>query len=239
MKTFKKIGVIGGMGPEATALFMKRIISLTDARDDQDHVPLVVDMNPQIPSRLAALLDDGDISPVPTLAGMVKNLEKMGASALAMPCNTAHHYADEFMAGSNIPLLNMVELSAERISKLGIKDCRVGMLASPATDRFGIFQNIFDRYGLKAVFPENEDAVLSVIRRIKSEGVSPDLEGALATFVTELDSRGTNCLLIGCSEFSILAPMVTSHLPMFDSVDVLARAVVKFSGAKPRPQSTS
>ncbi|MDB2439789.1 amino acid racemase [Hellea sp.] len=235
MKNFKKLGVIGGMGPEATALLLNRVIALTEAHDDQDHVPLVVDMNPQIPSRLAALWGDGGISPVPALTEMTKNLEGMGAAALAMPCNTAHYYAQDFMSTSTIPLLNMIKLSAKRISKLGKDTRRVGMLASPATDKFNIFQDVFDGYGLTCIFPENEADVLSLIRRIKSDGISPELADGLSVFVKELESRGAQCLLVGCSEFSLLTATLSSSLPIFDSVDLLAQAMVEFSGAKLKP----
>ena len=154
MTDFKKIGVLGGMGPEATVLLMKRVIALTDVSDDADHVPLLVDMNPQIPSRIAALINEDGENPAPTLAEMTRNLERMGAMAVAMPCNTAHYYAPHIIDASVLPFLNMIDLSAQRISKLVISKTggerfRVGLLASPATDKFNIFQDVFDGYGLE------------------------------------------------------------------------------------------
>ena len=232
MRNFKKIGVLGGMGPEATVLLLKRVIALTDVNDDADHIPVLIDMNPQVPSRIAALINEDGISPGPTLANMTRNLESMGAMALAMSCNTAHYYAQDIIDASSVPFLNMIKLSAERISKMYTEDCLVGILASPATDKFNIFQDVFDQYGLRSIFSENDSKVLSLIKRIKSDGISRELADNLSEIVNELESRGAKCLLVGCSEFSLLTGKLSSSLPIFDSIDLLAQAMVEFSGAK-------
>ena len=231
MKKIKKIGVLGGMGPEATVLLMQRVIALTQANDDSDHIPLLVDMNTQIPSRIAALINGDGINPGPTLAHMAENLESLGAKALAMPCNTAHYYASHITETSTIPLLNMINLSAERILKIGKDNCLVGILASPATNTYNIFQNVFDQYGLKSIFSKNDDHVLSMIKRIKSDGMSSEIAANIADIANELEGRGAQCLLVGCSEFSLFTGTLSSSLPIFDSVDLLAQAIVEFSGA--------
>lgn len=89
----RRVRILGGMEPEATALLMSRIITATSARDDAIHVPLIVDQTPQGPSRIAALVEGTGRDPAPVLAAMARRLEGAGAEALAMPCNTAHHYA--------------------------------------------------------------------------------------------------------------------------------------------------
>jgi len=226
---FKTIGVLGGMGPAATSAFMQRIIDLTFAEDDAQHVPLLVDMNPQIPSRIDAILE-GTESPGPTLARMAKALEERGAKALAMPCNTAHYYANHITDPCGIPLLNMLTLSAENIHDL-IGAGKVGMLASPLTDQVGIFRGAFAPYDLEAVFPKDADYVLSIIRKIKAEGVNADMGGQLTELGRELESRGASCLLIGCSEFSLLTGQIETDLPVRDTVDILAGKVISFSGA--------
>ena len=200
MTDFKKIGVLGGMGPEATVLLMKRVIALTDVSDDADHVPLLVDMNPQIPSRIAALINEDGENPAPVLAEMTRRLERMGAMAVAMPCNTAHYYTPQIMDASALPFLNMIDLSAQRISKLAIsktggESFRVGLLASPATDKFNIFQDVFDGYGLEAIFSQHDADVLSLIQRIKSEGTCQQHANNLSSIASELETRGAQCLL--------------------------------------------
>ena len=92
--TPKLIGILGGMGPEATILLQKKLMSaLPDATGDEDHIPLIIDMNPQVPSRIAHLINGTGEDPSFVLASMARRLEGAGATALAMPCNTAHHYA--------------------------------------------------------------------------------------------------------------------------------------------------
>ena len=119
MSAPRRIGILGGMGPEATVLLMSRLIAATPAQDDADHIPLIVDMNTQVPSRIAALIEGGGADPAPVLAAMAKRLEAAGAEALAMPCNTAHHYAPAIRAAATVPFLDMVALSAAQAASRG------------------------------------------------------------------------------------------------------------------------
>lgn len=232
MSAPKTIGVLGGMGPAATAAFMQRIIDLTDAKDDVDHVPLLVDMNPQIPSRIAAIMD-GSESPASTLVRMAQDLEKVGAKALVMPCNTAHYYAKQIEQGTDIPFLNMLTLSAAKLRQ-DIGPAKIGMLASPLTDDIGIFRDAFAPYDLEVIFPKDADHVLSIIRKIKSAGLSDEMDWQLSELGKELQDKGADCLLIGCSEFSLLQNRIKANLPVYDTVDILAAEAIGFSGARLR-----
>lgn len=232
--SYKTIGVLGGMGPAATASFMQRVIDLTMAEDDANHVPLLVDMNPQIPSRISAILDGGE-DPAPALAEMAKSLERSGAAALAMPCNTAHYYAEAITQAVDIPLLNMLTLAATDVRRAiggaGTGKAKVGLLASPLTDQVHIFRDAFAPQDLDVIFPHDADHVLSIIREIKANGLSDDMASALLALGQELESRGASCLLVGCSEFSMLTRELETELPVRDTVDILAAEVIRFSGA--------
>ena len=230
MTSLKTIGVIGGMGPAATAAFMQRVIDLTLAEDDINHVPLLVDMNPQVPSRIKAILDGAE-TPAPALAKMAQGLENSGAQALVMPCNTAHFYAGDISSAVDIPLLNMLTLSATAVRSAIGGAGTVGLLASPLTDQVHIFRDAFAPQDLEVIFPHDADYVLSIIRKIKADGLSPDMAAALTTLGQELQSRGADCLLVGCSEFSMLTTGIETELPVRDTVDVLAAEVIRFSGA--------
>src|ERR1700723_1217369 len=94
----RRVGILGGMGPEATVLLMRKVIAAVPAKDDRDHVSLIVDQNSQVPSRIKHLVESTGEDPGPVLAEMAKRLERSGAKALAMPCNTAHHYAADIAA---------------------------------------------------------------------------------------------------------------------------------------------
>ncbi|MGL6211639.1 MAG: aspartate/glutamate racemase family protein, partial [Paracoccaceae bacterium] len=135
----RRIGILGGMGPEATVLLMQRLIAAVPARDDADHIPLIVDQNPQVPSRIRHLLEGGVDDPGPVLASMARRLQAAGAEALAMPCNTAHHYAPAIWAAVSVPLIDMVALSVRQALTLAGSGGTVGILASPAVRKTGLF----------------------------------------------------------------------------------------------------
>lgn len=225
----RKIGVIGGMGPAATVLFMARVIERTQASDDIDHIPMMVDNNTQVPSRIAALLEGGGDDPTPILADMAKGLEAAGAHALAMPCNTAHNYAPSIRQAVAIPLLDMVELTVERIAAMPLAAHRVGILGSPALRRTGIYERAFSARGISVICPADDAAMLSAIREIKVSSTAPGARETLAEAVQELVTAGTDVLLVACSEFSIVTDVIPTEFTMVDSVNVLADAVVAFA----------
>ena len=116
MSAQRVVGIIGGMGPEATVELMRRVTAHTRAEDDVDHAHLLVESNPKIPSRIAHLIEGTGRDPLPEILRVARNLQGAGAEALAIPCNTAHHYADEIQAAVTIPLLHMVKLAVARIA---------------------------------------------------------------------------------------------------------------------------
>jgi aspartate racemase len=103
----RTVGILGGIGPEATVLLMKRLLKAVEAHDDADHIPLIVHQNPGVPSRIRRLIEGTGEDPGPVLAQMARDLQAAGAEALAMPCNTAHAYAPEIMAATPLPFLDM------------------------------------------------------------------------------------------------------------------------------------
>ena len=229
MGDLRRVGVLGGMGPQATVLLQQRLVAAVGAEDDRSHLPLLIDMNPQVPSRIAWLLEGGDEDPGPVLAGMARGLEAAGVDALAMPCNTAHHFAGAIRQAVDIPLLDMVELTAARLEETLPPGAPVGILGSPALERSGLFEEAFTRHGLTALYPPDPDALLGAIRRIKAQGVTAADRTALGEGAHALEHLGARCLLVACSEFSLLADALAGRLPVVDSLDVLVEAIVAFS----------
>ena len=228
------VGVLGGMGPEATILLQQRVLATVDAEDDADHLPLLIDMNPQVPSRIAHLIDGTGEDPTPTLAAMAQRLERAGATALAMPCNTAHHYAPAIVTAVSIPFLNMVTLSVDRAAGQLRSGSSVGILASPAVRMAGVFDAALDHAELTALWPADADRMLAAIRLIKAQGITPQAQQTLSEAATELTEQGAELLLIACSEFSLLAPALSAPVPILDSIDVLAEAIHQHSQTEPR-----
>jgi aspartate racemase len=225
----RRIGIIGGMGPEATALLMNRIIAATPAEDDADHVPMFVDNNPQIPSRIAAIVEGKGEDPGPVIAGMAARLEAFGAEALAMPCNTAHHYADRIRAVVTIPFLDMVQLSAERMAAHMGTGAKIGMLASPAVRITGVFDHAFDGTGCQPLYLKSDAPLLSLIRHIKKGGSLEEARASMLRLSRSLLDQGADGLLVSCSELSLVSAAVPSDAFTLDTLDVLAEACVAFS----------
>jgi aspartate racemase len=225
----RRIGIIGGMGPEATALLMNRIIAATPAADDADHVPMFVDNNPQIPSRIAALIEGRGEDPGPVIAGMASKLEAFGAEALAMPCNTAHHYADMIRAAVTIPFLDMVQMSAARMAAQMGSCARIGMLASPAVRITGIFDRAFAGTGCEPLYLKDDARLLSLIRHIKKGGSLQEASASMLRLSGMLQDEGADGLLVSCSELSLVSAALPSSAFSLDTLDVLAEACVAFS----------
>lgn len=228
----RRVGIIGGMGPEATVLLMQKLLRTVHAIDDADHIPLIVDQNPQVPSRIAYLIDGTGIDPAPTLAAMAANLERAGAQAIAMPCNTAHHFAPEIRAAITVPFLDMVDLSVRRALQA---DGPVGILASPAVQKVGLFDKALAGQGGRALYPSDQSALLAAIRSLKSAGPNASALAILQAASAELRKKGAAIQMIACTEFSLLA----SDVPQaFDTLDVLVKAITDFATNPTRTEQT-
>lgn len=229
MASLATIGVLGGMGPQATILFMQKMLTTVKAGDDGDHIPLLVDNNTQVPSRIRAILENGDGKPGKTLARMARRLEYAGANALVMPCNTAHHYIDEIEEGSEVPFINMVSLSANHAKRMSSYGDRIGVLGSPALRKAAVFENSLQNANLIPVYSENEEEILNLIRCVKASGPSPQLGEDLNKIAKDLVHSKANAVMICCSEFSVLAEYIAIEVPIFDTLDILVNAAAQFA----------
>ena len=225
----RRVGILGGMGPQATILLMQKVLDAVDAADDAGHVPLIVDQNPQVPSRIRRLIEGQGEDPGPVLVGMAKRLEAAGAEALAMPCNTAHHYAEPIRAAIRVPFLDMVDLSVAKAAHHAGGAGKVGILASPAVRRIGLFDARLRKLGAEPVYPTDEATMLAAIRQIKAEGPGPAPRAALVAASEELLARGAQVQMIACTEFSLIADATATGVNAFDTLDVLVTAIVDFA----------
>jgi aspartate racemase len=225
----RPVGILGGMGPQATILLMQKVLDAVSATDDTDHIPLIVDQNPQVPSRIRRLIDGTGDDPGPVLADMARRLAAAGAKALAMPCNTAHHYAPQIREAAALPFLDMVDLSVQHAAQLAGSDGRVGILASPAVRRIGLFDAALARLGIRPLYHTDEDALLFAIRRIKAAGPGPEAAVALRSASDALLQRGALVQMIACTEFSLLADATADGVTSFDTLDVLVAAIRDFA----------
>jgi aspartate racemase len=222
------VGVLGGMGPEATVDLMRRVIAATPAQDDADHIRMLVDNNPQVPSRISALIDETGPSPAPALIEMARGLCAQGADFLVMPCNTAHHYHSEIAAAVDVPFLNLMELVAEYVTRCHPALQRVGLLASSALSRIQTYEPWFERAGVEVLYPaaERQVALMAAIRAVKAGGVADQDLSAFTSAAADLANGGAQVLLIACTELSVIADSLQASLPVYDAAEVLAQAIV-------------
>jgi len=225
-KAHVMVGVLGGMGPDATVAFMQRVIDATPAEDDIDHVHMLVDNNPKVPSRIKALIDGDGESPGPVIAEMAHRLEKAGASFLVMPCNTAHYYWKDAQDAVKIPVWHIVERTLDTIAHRW-PGARVGMLCSPALRKIGLYEGFAEKRGLMLAYPQDEEAVLGVIRAVKrGQGHYPETLNAFSRAARDLGEQQVDVLVLACTELSVIADELDTPIPVVDTLQVLADDVV-------------
>nr|CAA6806164.1 MAG: Aspartate racemase (EC [uncultured Thiotrichaceae bacterium] len=221
----KTVGVIGGMGPDATVELMQRVIAATPAEDDADHIHMLVDNNPKIPSRLKALLDGGGENPGPVIAQMAQQLEQAGVDFLVIPCNTAHYYHRYAQEAVDIPVWHLIQLSLQNI-KAHYPVKRVGLLASSAVQKIELFEPFFAEADLELVYPgaDTQVVIMQVIRAVKAGALTDELLSEYNRCVAGMD--GVDAYLLGCSELSVLLNRHQQELPVVDALQVLADGIV-------------
>lgn len=238
------IGVIGGMGPLATADFFRKVIESTPAEHDADHVPLLVCSDPRIPPRPAAILSNGT-SPLPALRAVRDRLLGAGAQALVMPCNTAHHWHAALQHDCPVPFPSIVAVSAE--ASLARRQSggggRVGLIATRATLAAGLFERELACRGLEAVQPDDAllDAwILPAIAAVKAGRIAQS-QALMAHAVEALLTAGASDVLLACTE----APLALAEAPQalrartVDATLELARHTVRLWSELRRPPGTA
>jgi aspartate racemase len=231
----KIVGIIGGMGPEATVDLMARIIKLTPAVDDVDHIRMIVDNNPKVPSRIKALIDGNGESPVPHLQEMARRLESWGVDFLAMPCNTAHHYHLDIQKAVTIKVLNMIDLTVESVIEQYPDLKRAGLLASTAVIRLKLFERYFSAKKVIIQTPadRNQMGIMHAIKKIKTSNYGGEVVEAIQLAADDLVEKGAEVLLVACTEISIISKQIASTVRILDSAQILAESIVRVARNDP------
>lgn len=223
----KIIGIIGGMGPEATVDLFQKILDKTAAAEDQDHHRVLIYNNPKIPDRTAAILGDAE-SPLAELVKTAKTLEKAGASFLVIPCNTAHYFAAEIQKAVNIDIINMIAETAKQIAQTGaIK--KVGIMGTKAVIDTGIYDQKLADLGIEVVkpFSEQKAKLMEIIYAIKSSSATEKMEQQLTQIALSLLDRGADAVVLGCTELPLLFNQISFEQPLFIPQEILAASAVK------------
>lgn len=231
------VGVIGGVGPLATAYFLDMVVRLTAAEQDQDHLDLVVFNHASIPDRTDFVVGRSEDNPGPVMAEDARRLEAFGSDFLVLPCNTAHTFTDEVQRAVSIPLLSIVGETLDEAQRRVPRLERAGVLATTGTVRSGVYHRALEERGVTPLVPGEEDqaTVMRVIYEQVKAGRPVDL-AALRSVVDTLVDQGAQVVLLGCTELSVVAAdfdLLAEPLYV-DSLDQLARATIRRAGARVR-----
>jgi aspartate racemase len=219
------IGILGGMGPLATADFLRKLVEATPAERDQDHVPVLVYSVPQIPERVPAILGHGE-SPLPAMAAGVDVLTRAGAQCIAIACNTAYHWFDALAAACPVPILHIADAA---VAELGAVR-RAGIVATAGTLHSGFYQQRLAAAGCEILLPDTvdeRDLILPGIRLVKEARLREAGE-MFRRAIADLQARGAERVILACTEVPVGLAAI-DPLPgncVVDATDALARACV-------------
>lgn len=221
----KILGILGGMGPEATVELMRRIVAATPAGCDNDHIHCVVDQNSQVPNRTRAI--QGEIpSAGPVLADMARRLQGYGADMLCMPCNTAHYYLPEIQAASSLPFVDMLEATAAHVRAAFLQARQAAVLCTTGTRQTGLYEQRFAAQGIEAVYPDaaQQAALMEIIDAVKAGDSSPAVRARFQEIIDAMRAQGVPVMIAACTELSVICP---ADPAVVDAMDCLVAEVVR------------
>jgi aspartate racemase len=226
----KTIGIMGGMGPEAGADLLLKIIAATPAKTDQEHLHVILDSNAKTPNRVAALLTGGE-DPTPLLQASARRLEQAGAELIVIACNTAHLFHGRVVEAVRIPVLHIADETVNKILRDYPSVRSAGVLASSATAHLGLYHARLEERGLRAISPDEEDQeiVQAVIDSVKAGDKGAAVRGRLAEVAERLVARGAQLLVTGCTELPLVLRDGEAAVPVLDPTQALAEAAVRFA----------
>lgn len=220
------LGIIGGLGPMATAYLMQLLTQMSDAGTDQEHMEIVVYSKPSIPDRTQYILGKSDRSPVPEMVLAGRKLVEFGADLIAVPCITAHYFHDELERQIGIPIINAITETVQCIEQEEID--RVGLMATDGTIQSGLFQKELKRHNIQSILPaaDGQREIMHMIYEEVKAGRAVDPEH-FRNVSDRLFSQGAQVILLGCTELSLIKRDFVLPAGYLDVMDVLARKAVQ------------
>jgi aspartate racemase len=222
------IGVLGGMGPAATVDFLVKLIRLTPAHRDQDHIPVVVVSDPRVPDRVGPIMKGRGPSPLDALCRGISTLEQAGAACIAIPCHTAHFWYDRMVARARVPILHIADAALADLARHGAADGPVGVLATAATLEAGFYQERLAAAGYACAVPAAEviaSCVLPAIALVKQNRAG-EAAPMLCRALDHLRMRGARTVLLACTELPLALAAVSDPPACVDATEALARACI-------------
>lgn len=232
------IGVIGGMGPEATAYFYWLIIKNTKAPKDQEHIHVIIDSYPQIPPRTDAILGKGP-SPLPYLIESARRLAQAGAEILVIPCITAHYYYDKLTSKINLPVINLLQVTVDEIRRRLPKAEKIGVMGSTGTMRSGLFHRSLEKAGLTPLSPTEAEQKKIMQAIFGSQGIKAGVTAGkprttILNLALKLINRGAEAIIAGCTEIPLVLKENDLPVPLFEPMEIGAKICIQMAGYEVR-----
>ena len=228
-----RLGILGGMGPQATQIFYQRILDRTDADCDQEHLPTLILSDTEMPDRTTAILSGEGEKVYQRLLTDARLLERNGCTAIAIPCNTSHYFVDELQKELDTPIIHMVRETCKVLARRGCK--RVGILATDGTIQTQTYQKECAAQGFEGIAPDSatQKLVMSVIYDEIKKGEKGSRE-KFAAIDRALRAMGCDAAILGCTELSVYR--VYHGLPDFyvDAMEVLVEQAILTCGKRLR-----
>ena len=230
-----RLGVIGGLGPMATAYYMELMIRMTDAKRDQDHPEVIIMNVPSIPDRTAFILGKSQANPCGPMVELGRQLKGLGCSVVATPCVTAHYFHETLQEQIGLPVIHVIRRTAELLRQAGIR--RVGLMATDGTVCSGIFQRQVEEQGMELVLPTEagQKGVMTLIYDQVKAGIQPDMD-LFAAIRDDLRCSGAEVIVLGCTELSLLKKAQDLGDGILDALEVLAKESVLACGKAVKPE---
>ena len=227
----KVIGILGGMGPEATVDLFSKILKATPIQTEQDHLRIIIDNNPKIPNRSQAILSGRTAEVIARLQETARNLERAGADFIVMPCGTAHYFFVYLEEAVSIPVVNMVEETVRKLRETMPSVRKVGLLATTGTVKAGVYEHALSLRGIETLVPEetDQDAVMDAVMAIKEEAGHARVGEVLRGIARQLVERGAEAIIGGCTEIPLALRQEEVSVSFFDSTEILAKTAVRMA----------
>jgi len=229
---YKVIGILGGMGPEATVDLYNHIIKLTPAVTDQDHIPTLIFSNPKIPDRSASIDSDNTKLIIKHLREGARILENGGADFIVIPCNTAHRFYRDVVDEVEIPVVHMIEETVKHIVHENNEVKEVGLLATSGTLKTDLFQDVLKKHTIVAEIPDDNtqnNMVMKAIYSIKSGGSLGEAEALLKKAIDTLPDSAKKNVIMGCTEIPLAIKGNYKNSNMINPTEILAKTAVRMS----------
>ncbi|MBR2353250.1 MAG: aspartate/glutamate racemase family protein [Clostridia bacterium] len=223
------LGILGGLGPMSGIRFCEMLTDHTLAATDQEHINFLLSSRADTPDRTAFILGKSKENPSPVMQTEVKRLIAAGADRIVIPCNTAHYFYREIAKVSSVPVLNIIDRTADFCAFCGMR--RIGVLATEGTAASGAYRSILESRGMEYLSPTKEEqaTVTHIIYGEIKSGMPPHIDRLLAV-ADSLFAKGADTVILGCTELSLLKPMLPTDRSFTDSLEVLAACAIRSCG---------